>query len=70
MKILTIGIIGLLVFTSIYSFIIFNSNFGVPDIIDYNYGYPCDSSFVQDENLFGYQFKNCYILKLNWWNRN
>jgi hypothetical protein len=70
MKLVTIMIIGILIFSTIYTIIIFNSDFGVPNIINYNYGYPCDRTFIQDNNLFGYQFKNCYVLKLNFWNRN
>jgi len=64
-KLLIIGIIGLLIFTSVYSFVIFNSNFGIPDVIDWDYNYPCDTGYNKYEG--GYVFENCYVLDLNWW---
>ena len=70
MKAITIILIGFIIFTAVYTLFVFNSNFGVPNVVDYSYGYPCDTTFVQEDNLFGYQFKNCYVLKLNFWNRN
>jgi len=69
MKTLTIVLIGLVIFTAVYTLVVFNSDFGVPNVVDYSYGYPCDKTFVQSEDLFGYQFENCYILKLNFWNK-
>ena len=70
MKTVTFIFIGVLIFTLVYSTIIFNSHFGVPDTVSYSYGYPCNSEFIKSTNLFGYQFKNCYILKLNFWDRS
>jgi len=69
MRITTAIVLGLLFFTVGYSMLVFNSDFGVPETSTYNYGYPCNLTFVQTDNLFGYQFKNCYVLKLNWWDK-
>lgn len=67
-KLLMIGVIGLLVFTAVYSIVIFNSNFGMPDMMDYTYNYPCEIGYNKYES--GYVFENCYVLKLNWWDKN
>ncbi len=67
MKVLTFVLIILL---AVYTIAVFNSDFGVPDVVNYSNGYPCYVGFVQTEDLFGYQFKNCYVLKLNFWNKN
>lgn len=62
-KTLLITIIGLLVFTIIYSTIVFNSNFGMPNTMHYQYNYPCDVGYNKYEG--GFVFKNCYVLDLN-----
>jgi len=62
MKTLTILILGILIISTVYSIAIFNSNFGIPDVVDWSYNYPCDTGYNKYEG--GFVFKNCYVLKL------
>ena len=55
-------LIILLVFAIVYSIFIFSSDFGVPDVFDYNSNYPCNTGINQFEG--GFVFENCYVLKL------
>lgn len=61
-KTIIILIIGLLVFTTLYTLVIFKSNFGIPNTIDWVNNYPCKSGFSKING--GYVFENCYVLKL------
>lgn len=61
MKTATICIISLIVLAGVYSLIIFNSDFGIPNTIDYDYNYPCEVGYNKYEG--GFVFKNCYVLK-------
>lgn len=52
----------LLIFTIVYTIIIFASDFGIPNTIDYQNNYPCHTGLNKYKG--GFVFENCYVLKI------
>jgi len=57
------GVVVLITFTFIYSYFMFNSDFGVPDTVEYSSNPLCELKWIdQGEGIF--QIRNCAIYKL------
>ena len=61
MKLLTIILIGLIIFTAIYTIIIFTSDFGIPNTIDYIDNPPCEFEQFEDGSA---RLENCAVYKV------